>query len=155
MCIRDRDFWNLFARADLVALASSADIPKQFFLCLIANDKKVSEKSFSSDEKFIALAMLQLTMILHNAPDEPERMLTQYFSNLVMWANKRLNVLNIIMTQKMGLFRYRSFHHDQHSDFNRHHNASSKVRLALAIRSSSVLLVFSIRTKAKTSIWNK
>ncbi len=60
-------------------------------------------------------------MILHNAPDELSKLLMNYFSNIISWSNKRLNVLNIIVTQKMGLFRYRSFHHDQHSDFNRHH----------------------------------
>ncbi|UJR27028.1 hypothetical protein I4U23_008332 [Adineta vaga] len=87
---------------DAMALANSSDIPKQIFLCIIANDKK-------------------LTMILHNAPDELSKLLTTHFSNLISWSNRRLHVLNIIVTQKMGLFRYRSFHHEQHSEYNRHH----------------------------------
>jgi hypothetical protein len=69
-------------------------------------------------------------MILHNAPDELSKLLMSYFSNIISWSNKRLNVLNIIVTQKMGLFRYRSFHHDQHSEYNRHHSqhgATNKV----------------------------
>ncbi|CAF3845624.1 unnamed protein product, partial [Adineta steineri] len=88
--------------SDAMALANSSDIQKKIFLYVIANDKK-------------------LTMILHNAPDELSKLLMGYFSNIINWSNKRLNVLNIIVTQKMGLFRYRSFHHDQHSDYNRHH----------------------------------
>ncbi|CAF3449227.1 unnamed protein product [Rotaria sp. Silwood1] len=87
---------------DAMALANSSDIPKQIFLCIVANDKK-------------------LTMILYNAPDELTKLLTNYFSNLISWSNKRLGVLNIIVTQKMGLFRYRSFHQDPHSEYNRHH----------------------------------
>jgi hypothetical protein len=61
-------------------------------------------------------------MILHNAPDELSKLLMNYFSTIINWSNKRLDVLNIIVTQKMGLFRYRSSHHDQHSDYNRHHS---------------------------------
>lgn len=70
--------------------------------------------------KFVFI-FIQLTMILHNTPDELSKLLTNYFSNLINWANKRLTVLYIIVTQKMGLFRYRSYPHDQHSDYNRHH----------------------------------
>jgi hypothetical protein len=71
-------------------------------------------------------------MILHNAPDELSSLLMTHFSNIINWSNKRLNVLNIIVTQKMGLFRYRSFHHDQQSDYNRHqpqHGVVNKVSL--------------------------
>ncbi|CAF0727305.1 unnamed protein product [Rotaria sordida] len=87
---------------DAMALANSSDIPKHIFLCIVASDKK-------------------LTMILYNAPDELSKLLTNHFSNIINWSNKRLNVLSIIVTQKMGLFRYRSFHSDQHSDYNRPH----------------------------------
>ena len=60
-------------------------------------------------------------MILHNAPEDLSKLLKEYFSNIINWSNKRLNVLNIIVTQKMGLFSYRTFHHDQPSEHNRHH----------------------------------
>lgn len=66
-------------------------------------------------------------MILHNAPDELAKLLMSYFSNMISWANRRLNVLNIIVTQKMGLFRYRSFHHDQHTEYNRHHSQHGSI----------------------------
>ncbi|CAF0736616.1 unnamed protein product [Adineta ricciae] len=87
---------------DAMALANSSDIPKQIFLCIIANDKK-------------------LTITLHNAPDELSKLLIKHFSEIISWANRRLHVLNIIVTQKMGLFRYRSFHSEQHSEYSRHH----------------------------------
>jgi hypothetical protein len=73
-------------------------------------------------------------MILHNAPDELSKLLMNYFSTIIGWSNKRLNVLNIIVTQKMGLFRYRTFHHEQHSEYNRHHvqhGIINKVRLEI------------------------
>ncbi|CAF2646870.1 unnamed protein product [Rotaria sp. Silwood2] len=87
---------------DSMALANSSDIPKQIFLCIVANDKK-------------------LTMVLYNAPDELSKLLTNYFSNLINWSNKRLTFLNSIVAQKMGLFRYRSYNHDQPSEYNRQH----------------------------------
>ncbi|CAF3840940.1 unnamed protein product [Rotaria magnacalcarata] len=93
---------------DAMALANSSDILKQIFLCVVANDKK-------------------LTMILYNAPDELSKLLTNYFSNLINWTNKRLNFLSILVAQKMGLFRYRSFHNDQQSDYSRHHSPHGSV----------------------------
>ena len=67
-------------------------------------------------------------MVLHNASEDISKSLINYFSNLISWSNKRLNILNIIVTQKMGLFRYRSFHHDQLSEYNRQHGTTPKVR---------------------------
>ena len=54
-----------------------------------------------------------------------------YFTTMIAWSNRRLNVLNIIVTQKMGLFRHRLFQQDQHPDFSRHQfqqGTQSKVR---------------------------
>ena len=62
-------------------------------------------------------------MILHNASDQLSSSLLTNFSNTINWSNKRLNVLSAIVTQKMGLFRYRSMPHGQHSEYNRHYSA--------------------------------
>ncbi|CAM4873794.1 unnamed protein product [Rotaria socialis] len=104
---------------DAMALANSSDILKQIFLCVVANDKK-------------------LTMILYNAPDELSKLLTNYFSNLINWTNKRLNFLSILVAQKMGLFRYRSFHNDQQSDYNRHHSPHGSVTHKHSVKTDHV-----------------
>jgi hypothetical protein len=76
-------------------------------------------------------------MILHNAPDELSKLLMNHFSTIINWSNKRLNVLNIIVTQKMGLFRYRSFHNDQHPEYNRHHTQHGTTTKVCYIHRSS------------------
>ena len=63
----------------------------------------------------------QLSLVLHNAPDDFSKSLINYFTDIINWSNKRLQLLNTIITQKLGLFRYRSLNYDQHSDHTRHH----------------------------------
>jgi len=98
-------------------------------------------------------------MILHNAPDELSKLLMNYFSNIINWSNKRLNVLNIIVTQKMGLFRYRSFHHDQHSEYNRHHTQHGIMNKVCCFKLNRYYFIFccyfSIQLKVILLILNK
>lgn len=92
---------------------------------------------------------LKLTMILHNAPDELGKLLLNYFSNMISWSNKRLDILNMIVTQKMGLFNHRMSSLEPHSDFNRHQSASGKVRLDLLAerRNSDVSFQYQVKSE--------
>jgi len=95
-------------------------------------------------------------MILHNAPEDTSKALINYFTNLINWSNKRLNILNIIVTQKMGLFRHRSFHHDQLSEYNRQHGNLPKVSSFVDYYFSFFYSIyFSIQRKMIMSILNK
>lgn len=84
-------------------------------------------------------------MILYNATEELSKILINHFSNLINWSNKRLNLLNIIVTQKMGLFRDRSIHTNQHSEYSRHHTqhgATHKVCYSCYASCSKHMIIF-------------